>query len=68
MDAIYTVDHKCLINEINYRKSMGQIALRLLEFFPDKTRLKFSLMPTKKFNSSDKWVILTPKIIMIINL
>ena len=61
MDAIYTADHKCLINEINYRKSMGQIALSLLEFFPDKTRLKFSLMPNKSFRPSNEYIILTPK-------
>ena len=61
MDAIYTTDHRCLINEINYRKSMGQIALGLLEYFPDKTRLKFSLVPNKKFRPSDNRIILTPK-------
>jgi hypothetical protein len=61
MDAIYTVDNKCLINEINYRKSMGQVALKLFDFFQDRPYLNFTLSSFKKKSCTDEMIILTPK-------
>ena len=61
IDGIYTDDNQCLINEINYRKSMGQIALKLLEYFPDKSSLKFSLIPKKNFKFKSNMSVMTPK-------
>ena len=61
LDGIYTKDNQFFINELNYRKSMGQIALKLLNFFPKHDSLTFNLDKTSRFSTCDQYVVLTPE-------
>ena len=61
LDGIYTKDNQFFINELNYRKSMGQIALKLLNFFPCHDSLTFNLDKTSRFSACDQYVVLTPE-------
>ena len=61
IDGIYTEDNKFFINELNYRKSMGQVALSFLKYFPNIPKLNFNLALKNRFNRPKEAVILSPE-------
>ena len=60
-DMIYTEDHKCLINEVNYRKSMGQVGIKIAELFPNRGKVDLNIVKASQFHECKKMVILTPR-------
>ena len=61
LDGLHTDDNQFFINELNYRKSMGQIALKLLYFFPDRPSLTFNLDRTSRLCPKNTHILLTPQ-------
>ena len=59
-DMIYTEDHECLINEVNYRRSMGQIGLKIIELFPNLEKIDLNIVKPSQFSHIKKNVVLTP--------
>ena len=51
---IYTEDHECLINEVNYRRSMGQIGLKIIELFPNLEKIDLNIVKPSQFSHIKK--------------